>query len=72
MHAEITWDTPEELRAKHHRSPEDKPRLHVVWEVNEMVEVQQMIDRAYGTLEPREWPVWVKEFEKKVRELGAK
>jgi len=29
-----------------------EPKLHVIWDISEMSEVQGMIDRAYNTLEP--------------------
>jgi hypothetical protein len=72
MHAELTWEDPEQIRAQHQRAPEDPPRLLVIWEASEMAEVQMMIDRAFGTLEPRDWPKWVKPLEKVVREISEK
>lgn len=72
MYAEPTRNTPEETRAQHQRDPVDPPRLHVVWEFDEIHEVQQMIDRAWGTLEPKLWPAWARDFEKVVAGFKAK
>lgn len=72
MKAELTLDEPEQIRAQHAVSPDGKPRLHVVWEAEEMGEVQLMINRAYGTMEPRDWPAWVRDLEKKVHEVQQK
>lgn len=61
-HVRFGWNIAHGMRP-HFDGDNLEPKLHVAWSFSELDAVQQMLNRALNTLEPKFWPAWAKQLE---------
>lgn len=63
MQRMISSDPSSEIMSRHQDSPDGKPRLHLVFESEEVPGLKKLLDRSLNTLDPSLWPAFARELD---------